>query len=354
MFTFLRLLENSNESEEIKNLIIKVICLITLLGMAIGFSFMPYFIISCRKSNKFLRLSNSFSAGIFLSMGLIHILPECAEMLKQFSDLPLAYIFCFLSYSFILFIEKIVFNSHSLLHNDNHENNGNNSLYEDNCIKQEEGEEYIETNESKEESPKSSQRLEIKINQNKEVSSLKNLGDSIELNVIENKIKKNDSQNENGLTSYILLIALGFHGLFEGITLGIQSTIRKTLFLFLAILLHKWAASLSLGISFVKSGINKKQFIIMIIIFSSITPIGISFGMILTSLSNDILAGIFLSISVGTFIYIACSEIVIDEFSNHEYKYIKFIFFLFGAGVENGLSIIETYSEIGHEHNHVN
>ena len=122
MEILLRLLEEHDEHEEendnngTKNIIIKVASLVFLLGMAIGFGFMPYFINSCRKSNKFLSFSNAFSGGIFLGMGLFHILPESAEMLAEATEFPLAYVCCFISYALILFVEKIAFNSHSLVH----------------------------------------------------------------------------------------------------------------------------------------------------------------------------------------------------------------------------------------------
>ena len=134
--------------------------------------------------------------------------------------------------------------------------------------------------------------------------------------------------------------------------MGIQSEIKGTLFLLLAIALHKWAASLTLGISFVKSGVTKKQFITMILIFAFITPVGIALGMALTSLSNNTVAGIFLSISVGTFIYIACSEVIVDEFSNPDKKYYKFLSFLLGAAIVFALTLVEVYTEAGHGHHH--
>ena len=74
--------------------------------------------------------------------------------------------------------------------------------------------------------------------------------------------------------------------------------------------------------------------------------------MALTSLSSDVVAGIFLSISVGTFIYIACSEVIVDEFSNPENKYFKFLSFLLGAAIVIALTLIEVYTEAGHGHHH--
>ena len=372
MLSFLRLLQDEHEEENengdnggTNNIIIKVASLVFLLGMAIGFGFMPYFISSCRKSNTFLSLSNAFSAGIFLGMGLFHILPESAELLEETTKFPLAYVCCFLSYALILFVEKIAFNSHSIVHAAHcyedahpHENDGHareDHEHNQHCHgNQKEGEICIESYENKEEAGKNEQVLVVNVNQNKnqEISTTRNIAaSSTELNKVENKSKFN-SLNKGGLSSYLLLLALGFHGLFEGISLGIQSTIRGTLFLLLAIALHKWAASLTLGISFVKSGVNKKQFIIMILIFAFITPIGIALGMALTSLSNNTVAGIFLSISVGTFIYIACSEVVIDEFANPEKKYYKFLCFLLGAAVVIALTLVEVYTNVGHNHSH--
>ena len=48
------------------HIILKIGSILFLLLISISFGFMPYFITFCRKSNKFLSLSNSFSAGIFL------------------------------------------------------------------------------------------------------------------------------------------------------------------------------------------------------------------------------------------------------------------------------------------------
>ena len=364
MLSLLRLLHEEEEEENdnggTNNIIIKVASLVFLLGMAIGFGFMPFFITSCRKSNKFLSLSNAFSGGIFLGMGLFHILPESVELLEETTKFPLGYVCCFLSYALILFVEKIAFNSHAIVHgahhhegHHSHENIDQDIEVHQNHGKQNDKEEHIES-ENKVEAQKREQVLVVNMNlkKDKEISSSRNIvASQNELNKVENNANSN-SISKGGLSSYLLLLALGFHGLFEGISLGIQSTIRGTLFLLLAIALHKWAASLTLGISFVKAGVNKKQFIIMILIFAFITPIGIALGMALTSLSNNTVAGIFLSISVGTFIYIACSEVVIDEFANPEYKYPKFLCFLLGAAVVIALTLVEVYTSIGHNHAH--
>lgn len=73
-------------------------------------------------------LSQAFSAGIFISIAVIHLLPEAAEGFeKYFNDnkssdsikkIPITYILVFCSFTLILFIEKIAFDSHSIIEHD--------------------------------------------------------------------------------------------------------------------------------------------------------------------------------------------------------------------------------------------
>lgn len=65
------------------------------------------------------------------------------------------------------------------------------------------------------------------------------------------------------------------------------------------------------------------------LIFSIFSPIGILIGMIL--LSTELVEGILLAISAGTFLYISASEVIVEEFSITKYKYEKFILFLSGS-----------------------
>ncbi len=50
------------------------------------------------------------------------------------------------------------------------------------------------------------------------------------------------------------MIALSMHGFFEGMALGIQPELDETLFLFFAIIAHKWAEAFTLVNSNIKTG----------------------------------------------------------------------------------------------------
>lgn len=68
-------------------------------------------------------IANSFAAGVFLTIGFTELLPEAAETFEEYaienntnSDYPYSYYVAIGAFCFILFIEKIAFDSHALLH----------------------------------------------------------------------------------------------------------------------------------------------------------------------------------------------------------------------------------------------
>ena len=109
----------------------------------------------------------------------------------------------------------------------------------------------------------------------------------------------------------------------------------------IAIGLHKWAAAMSLGVSMSKNFKDEANTIYMLlVIFSLATPIGIVLGMIVggDSVITDV---IFSSLAGGTFVYIACSEVIVEEFSTPNYKWIKMLMFLLGAVLITCLNFLE-------------
>ncbi len=114
-----------------------------------------------------------------------------------------------------------------------------------------------------------------------------------------NKTRKNES---NGITSYLLLLALSIHACFEGMAIGLQDNASKIIYMFIAISFHKWVEALSIGINLNKSNIERSYFFKFIILFSSMTPIGILIGIIFSGFS-DVVEAIFLSISAGKNIF---------------------------------------------------
>ena len=437
----------------------KIGCILIITFVSLLFGLMPLFC-NIKKSSKLLGFANAFSGGLFMGIGLFHLLPEAGENFESYYATPegqksiifgqpLSYFIAFISYSLILFLEKVAFNSHALTAH-THGEGGSHVHHDDldepllNEFDEEEplqGKDIKNKNDLADEFfndpyeknkkvfnnyphlyyPTNRSSDNVRINHNfieendsdedentlKNVLSskgqfasflqtrniLKNINPKHKMDkslyaatkiierttqpqpfencekcdncesknkLIEVKINKNDNnKNENDqksnfipkedkhnftptslMTPYILLIALSLHGLFEGSALGVMHTLKNTIFLLLAILAHKWAESFALGISFFKSGTEKGTFIKMIVIFSLFTPIGIIIGLLFAEAGN-LIQGILLSISGGTFLYVSASEVIVEEFSVTKYKYRKYLFYLLGGILVGILKIFE-------------
>jgi len=74
---------------------------------------------SCRESPKILGIANSFAAGVFLAIAIVHILPEEAANWAELNPdnpepFPLPYFLMFCGYTLILIIDKVMFDTHAL------------------------------------------------------------------------------------------------------------------------------------------------------------------------------------------------------------------------------------------------
>lgn len=137
------------------------------------------------------------------------------------------------------------------------------------------------------------------------------------------------------------MIALSIHAIFEGIALGLQSGFLLALDIVVAIAIHKGAAASALGISLVKTfpndfGLVKK----LVFLFSCASPLGIIIG-ILASGAGDIVNVVMSSLAAGTFVYIACTEIIVAEFSVGGNRWLKCAAFILGACIITSLFFVE-------------
>ena len=140
------------------------------------------------------------------------------------------------------------------------------------------------------------------------------------------------------MTPFVLLVGLGTHALFEGLAVGIAAGFQEVLFYSIAIWLHKGAAGMSLGISMARTFPNEKRFSVgMICLFGIFTPAGVGLGWILKDADSDMYELVFACLAAGSFLYIACSEVIVEEFSISSYRFVKLAFFLLGICMIAGL-----------------
>ena len=150
------------------------------------------------------------------------------------------------------------------------------------------------------------------------------------------------------LQSCVLLIALSMHAIFEGVALGLTKDFSATINIMLALLMHKPASAMSLGVSISKNFVAKNETrkgIMLLSVFALATPIGISIGMALQH-SSPIVEVIFNSFAGGTFLYIAASEVIVEEFSMPDrHKWTQYGAFLAGSTLITLLWFMESSAD---------
>jgi len=126
-------------------------------------------------------------------------------------------------------------------------------------------------------------------------------------------------------------MALSVHSVFEGLATGLQTDETQLINIVIAILVHKGAAGCSLGIALVKTFPDDMKLCRnLIFIFSIATPVGVGLGMAVAN-AGEIYDIIFSSLAAGTFVYIGCSEVIVEEFSVPGNRWWKLLAYLCGA-----------------------
>ena len=129
------------------------------------------------------------------------------------------------------------------------------------------------------------------------------------------------------------MIALSVHSFFEGLACGLAMNLVSVLNICLAIGIHKSAAGSSLGISLVKTFPDDFKLVRWLVFtFSIATPLGIAIGAILAK-EGEIYSIIFSSLAAGTFLYIAATEVITEEFAVPGDRWLKLFVFLVGATI---------------------
>jgi zinc transporter ZupT len=84
--------------------------------------------------------------------------------------------------------------------------------------------------------------------------------------------------NPDTCHGYLLVLAMAIHSTAAGLALGMQTTFGGTVGLSIALLCHKWAEAMTIGIMFVQENSNPWDAAILIVLSGLATPIGVIMG----------------------------------------------------------------------------
>ncbi|KAF3963399.1 hypothetical protein ACB098_08G049700 [Castanea mollissima] len=236
-------------------ILVKVWCLIILLVSTFAFGVSPYFF---RWNESFLLLGTQFAGGVFLATSLIHFLSDSAG---TFADLttktyPFAFMLASAGYVLTLLADCIVAYLTS------------GSKREARILLMDEG--------RTPEQPK-----EVHVDVNPEFLRTTSFGDAL-----------------------LLILALCFHSVFEGIAVGVSATEGEAWRNLWTISLHKMFAAISMGIALLKM-LPKRPFLSTAaysFAFAVSSPVGVGIGIAIDATTQGQTANWIYAISMG----IAC------------------------------------------------
>ncbi|XP_074037056.1 zinc transporter ZIP1 [Leptinotarsa decemlineata] len=158
-----------------------------------------------------------------------------------------------------------------------------------------------------------------------------------------------DAAIKNSFGGFLVVLALSFHAVFEGLAVGLEASVEKVWYLFAAIATHKLVIAFCVGVELVTSKTKTMLVVLYIGTFALVTPLGIGAGLILSekSTSEDVTSIVLQGMAAGTLLYVVFFEVLARERSNRHNGFWQLVAVTAGFMCMFLLQVI-----IGHEHNH--
>ncbi|KAL6200235.1 hypothetical protein ACLB2K_030017 [Fragaria x ananassa] len=281
--------------------LVKVWCLIILLVTTFIGGISPYFY---RWNESFLLLGTQFAGGVFLGTSLMHFLSDAAETLGDLTikTYPFAYMLASAGYMLTMFGDCVV-------------------MF---VTRPSETGARVEVEEGI--------RVEDEEHGDKEVPTGHH-----EVNPV---FLKRSSYGD----TILLILALCFHSIFEGIAVGVADTKADAWRNLWTISLHKIFAAVAMGIALLRM-LPKRAFLVTAaysFAFAVSSPVGVGIGIAIDATTEgaaaDWIYAISMGLACGVFVYVAINHLIAKGFKPQTKCYFdtpayKFLAVLLGVGV---------------------
>ena len=145
--------------------------------------------------------------------------------------------------------------------------------------------------------------------------------------------------------AFVLLVALSFHMVFDGLALGLLDRDIEVWTLLLALCVHKILVFLSIGLETYELFKSICKCASILLCFAAISPIGIIIGVTVSSsgdaLSQSAAAGVLQSVATGTFLYVTFFEIFQREFEGSRSDLLKVLCTVVGFAIVGAVKLLE-------------
>lgn len=247
-----------------------------------------------RSDPRKLSLANCLSAGFFLAGGMLHMLPEAHEAFVQLSSVhsTTAFMLCCCGIIGTFGIEKVVFLRDAPVNSSR--SSAHVPLYEPEhaveCVDMPADQRHHETDDHHNHALQFAWLLDT------------------------------SALGPKALVPLLLTIVLSVHSFIAGMALGVQESSAAALPTLIAIVAHKWVEAISLGVSVVRVTPDRRILLRVLVIFASMSPLGIFAGWALDALTTGhvqaVVSAGLTALASGTFVYVALVDVLIEEFSS--------------------------------------
>lgn len=302
-----------------KTLVIFGVFLIPFGSTLLPFKVAAWFQKRGEKGKRFLSCMMCFGGGVFLATYILHMAPEVRYLLQEslmehyHIVYPVPDLIMAVGFFLVMFMEKIII-----------------------CINARKGQEK-KKQEAEVDTAKTDNAINVSVVYTNPVVCLEN-GDPA---FPESKKIPQENTQENGLDTHghsheadllkdnnstraiVLLVAISFHRTFEGMSMGLQSTVQSVWHLFVAVMCHEVIIGFSMGLEFVRYKWPLKRMFLACLLCNLFMPLGATIGTLVSEIGNssatdfDLLTGVLQGIATGTFIYVTFFEILAVEMDCH-------------------------------------
>ena len=117
-------------------------------------------------------------------------------------------------------------------------------------------------------------------------------------------------------SALVLLIAMSLHSLIETLALGIAKDKTSATMMAASIGLHQPAETLALLVAFLKTSLPTDAIVKYLTCFSIIGPLGVTLGLIVNKVASSAVDALIVAVTAGTFIYMGATEVANEEFED--------------------------------------
>lgn len=121
------------------------------------------------------------------------------------------------------------------------------------------------------------------------------------------------------IRGFLLVAALSFHSIFEGMAIGLQPALSDVWFLFTAVIVHELAIMFCIGMEMLASKLRVVLYVVYMVELGLITSVGVAIGILVTEYIKDpsathvLVIAILQGVAAGTLLYVTFLEVLERE-----------------------------------------